>query len=516
LSREYNKKEGRLGLKKFVAVTIGLVLLFLLIQGGMGIKADGGWQKVSDVSYPVNYYPYSIPVTLTGFLIDPLNPDHLVVTSFYGGVLKQSFDGGKNWSDVRVNKEMNILTTNLYWVDGTWYFNSWGRIYKTQDFKEFETVLDLPGGCIDSFWTDGTTFYVGLRPGDKSENSCFYKSIDGGKTLQNLSSSIRQAVGEDYPYFLGVNRITVFKGLVITNDFKMKGEKETSDPYINFDTPYPFISFDGGLGFQKLNFTYTQVFIVGDYLWVESWDPSTKSITIYQSKDGINWEMVTDKLPCGFWNVSYDKNTGIIFGVNGGEGIYYSSDNGKTWLSYNQGFTKGDFHGSPTPYGDSILRIYNGKLYLVMNGGFYMNSLPSKKSVIILQVDNPYMTVNGLKQEIDPGRGTTPVIIKEWGRTVVPIRAIVEALGGTIDWDGNMRKVTINFKDTTIELWIDNPKAKVDGKETWIDSDNHNVKPIIQNSRTMLPLRFVAESLGCSVDWNSTTKTITIKYPKEG
>ena len=55
----------------------------------------------------------------------------------------------------------------------------------------------------------------------------------------------------------------------------------------------------------------------------------------------------------------------------------------------------------------------------------------------------------------------------------------------------------------------------MDGKETWIDSDNHNVKPVIQNGRTMLPLRFVAESLGCSVDWDSTTKTITIKYPKE-
>ena len=59
---------------------------------------------------------------------------------------------------------------------------------------------------------------------------------------------------------------------------------------------------------------------------------------------------------------------------------------------------------------------------------------------------------------------------------------------------------------------MDNPKAKVNGTETWIDSDNHNVKPIIQNSRTLLPLRFVAESLGCSVDWNAATNTITITY----
>ncbi|MCD6116931.1 copper amine oxidase N-terminal domain-containing protein [bacterium] len=122
------------------------------------------------------------------------------------------------------------------------------------------------------------------------------------------------------------------------------------------------------------------------------------------------------------------------------------------------------------------------------------------------------MTVNNVSQEIDPGRGTKPVIIPEWGRTVVPIRAIVEALGGTISWDGTERKVTINFDNATIELWIDSPRAKVNGTMVYIDSDNHSVKPIIVNDRTMLPLRFVAESLGCIVDWDPNTRTITIAY----
>ena len=132
--------------------------------------------------------------------------------------------------------------------------------------------------------------------------------------------------------------------------------------------------------------------------------------------------------------------------------------------------------------------------------------------VITLQPNNPYMTVNGVKQEIDPGRGTKPVIIPKWGRTVVPIRAIVEALGGSIGWDGKERKVTINLNGTTIELWIGKPKASVNGVMKWIDPKNHDVKPIIVNGRTMLPLRFVAENLGCTVDWDSVTRTITIKY----
>ena len=130
------------------------------------------------------------------------------------------------------------------------------------------------------------------------------------------------------------------------------------------------------------------------------------------------------------------------------------------------------------------------------------------KIIIILQINNKYMTVNGVKKEIDPGRGTVPVIIK--GRTLVPIRAIIEELGGTIDWDSNAKKVTIKFKNTTIELWIDKTIAKVDGLIAELD-----VAPQIINGRTMLPIRFVTEELGCTVDWNDKTKTITITYEEK-
>ncbi|NLI55791.1 hypothetical protein GX420_02215, partial [bacterium] len=126
----------------------------------------------------------------------------------------------------------------------------------------------------------------------------------------------------------------------------------------------------------------------------------------------------------------------------------------------------------------------------------------------ILQINNPYMTVNGVKKEIDPGRGTVPVIIK--GRTLVPIRAIIEEMGGTVDWDGDERKVTIKFKNKTIELWIDKKIAKVDGISKELD-----VPPMILNGRTMLPLRFVTEELGCTVNWEDKTKTVTITYKKE-
>ena len=141
--------------------------------------------------------------------------------------------------------------------------------------------------------------------------------------------------------------------------------------------------------------------------------------------------------------------------------------------------------------------------------------LPGKDKInVVFSIGNPIMIVNGIKGEIDPGRGTVPVIVPEWGRTVLPIRALVEALGGTVIWNGKDRSVAILLDDRQIVLWIGKSEAYVNSKIVWIDSKNHSVKPIIMNERTMIPVRFVAENLGCKVLWNGKTKQVTIIYDK--
>jgi len=81
-----------------------------------------------------------------------------------------------------------------------------------------------------------------------------------------------------------------------------------------------------------------------------------------------------------------------------------------------------------------------------------------------------------------------------------------------VEWDPTERKVTVILGSKTIELWIGKSTAKVNGVDTAIDPQNSKVMPEIINSRTMLPLRFVTENLGCTVEWDGTTKTITITY----
>ncbi len=127
---------------------------------------------------------------------------------------------------------------------------------------------------------------------------------------------------------------------------------------------------------------------------------------------------------------------------------------------------------------------------------------------IVIEVGSKYMYVDDQKKEIDPGKGTF-VIIKN-GRTFLPIRAVIEALGGEVEWRQSDKRVSIYLKDDVINLWIGNKVARVNGvnKET-------DVAPYISDrDRTMLPLRFIAENLDLEVKWDGSTKTVTITMEK--
>jgi hypothetical protein len=104
----------------------------------------------------------------------------------------------------------------------------------------------------------------------------------------------------------------------------------------------------------------------------------------------------------------------------------------------------------------------------------------------------------------------TPPIIHE-GRTFMPIRYIADNVGATVAWNQDEQKATITSSGKIIELWIGNNTARVDGTMIKIDVANDDVTPILTGGRTMLPLRFIAEQLGCQVDWNEATQEINIQ-----
>ncbi len=123
--------------------------------------------------------------------------------------------------------------------------------------------------------------------------------------------------------------------------------------------------------------------------------------------------------------------------------------------------------------------------------------------VVSLQIDNPIMEVNGAAMEIDAGRGTKPIITN--GRTLVPIRAIIEAFGGNVDWEESTRSVRLRMEEDTIKLVIDSNVAYLNSKAEMLDA-----APTVINGRTMLPIRFVAEGFQLGVAWDSGTQTVSV------
>ena len=129
---------------------------------------------------------------------------------------------------------------------------------------------------------------------------------------------------------------------------------------------------------------------------------------------------------------------------------------------------------------------------------------PITSTTIILRIGSKNMYVNGKLVVLD----SVPIIRND--RTLLPIRFVAEALGAQVGWDGATQKVTIQDRTTKIEMWINKPTALVNGKTVYIDPANHKVTPILVNARTMVPVRFVAETLGATVEWNEKLQQVTI------
>lgn len=131
----------------------------------------------------------------------------------------------------------------------------------------------------------------------------------------------------------------------------------------------------------------------------------------------------------------------------------------------------------------------------------------SLSTVIKLQIGSPTMLVNGEKIKIDDG-GTVPILMN--GRTLLPVRAVVEAMGGTADWNENTQTAALTMNGIEIQLIIDSTVAYLNGEAKSLDA-----APILVNDRTLLPIRFIAESFGFDVDWNEQNRSITISRSGE-
>ncbi len=91
------------------------------------------------------------------------------------------------------------------------------------------------------------------------------------------------------------------------------------------------------------------------------------------------------------------------------------------------------------------------------------------------------------------------------GSTLVPMRAIFQALGANVKWDGLTQGITAHRGTTDISMQIGNRTALVNGQEVTL-----NQPPQLYNGSTMVPLRFVSEAMGAHVKWDGPDQQVII------
>ena len=124
---------------------------------------------------------------------------------------------------------------------------------------------------------------------------------------------------------------------------------------------------------------------------------------------------------------------------------------------------------------------------------FAMLALPAMASrEIKVMVDGRYIDFDVPPQVIN-------------SRTMVPVRAIFEELGADVEWDNATRTVIAMKDEVIITATIGEKKMYIDGKERVMD-----VAPTIVGGRTLVPARFVAEALGCDVQWDGDEYLVEI------
>lgn len=133
----------------------------------------------------------------------------------------------------------------------------------------------------------------------------------------------------------------------------------------------------------------------------------------------------------------------------------------------------------------------------------------AEKGKIVIKLGSSYMTVDGVKKEIDPGRNTVACSIN--GTTFVPARAVVEAMGGSVAWVAAENRIDITLGSDKIQLWLNKKTAKVNGSVVTLTNAPQSV-----GGRTMIPIRFVAEKLHADVEWNKLTNEATILFDRPG
>ena len=147
--------------------------------------------------------------------------------------------------------------------------------------------------------------------------------------------------------------------------------------------------------------------------------------------------------------------------------------------------------------------IYCLNLSIYGQTGSYAEQYAIENGIPFVDASNPNQPISVIFNGTSLLFDVPPQIIND--RTMVPLRAIFEEMGASVDYNNDTKTVTATKDGTVVKLTIGDTSPTVNGAVVALDQPG-----LIVDGRTLAPLRFVAEAFGGTVEWDGATRTATI------
>lgn len=142
-------------------------------------------------------------------------------------------------------------------------------------------------------------------------------------------------------------------------------------------------------------------------------------------------------------------------------------------------------------------------VYFLQNGKQHREDVENCEESYTLKIGDKNIAVKKDGEEKTISLDTASFIYE--GSTMLPLRGLMEEMGMSIEWDGRLQRITIYDDNTEITLNIEDDRADINGSRY-----NVSAPPMIRDSRTFIPLRFMSEQMGYNVYWNGEKQEIKI------
>jgi photosystem II stability/assembly factor-like uncharacterized protein len=482
---------------------------------GLFKSTDGGlhWTEISDAFAAEEY--------VGPFVIDPSNTSTMYAGIGSGGISK-SIDGGLSWH--AVNYGLNVKETAIcsLAVDPTntsviYAGNAAHGGFKSTDagstWTAFGSGLDEAGAMFTIAMdpSNTTVLYAGVGTFTSADvETGVFKSADAGSTWTAVNSGLGEFTNVISLAIDPTHSTVIYAGTLVGGVFRsadagghwqsLTGLATHSVVCLAIDPVNPTTLYAGTEGGLFRLFSATETIASPPSV------PASLTATSSVMDIRLNWSAATaGTSPLGGYAVyrssSPGGTTGTAVATVGAAVTNWTDTTRKQGVTYYYAVAAFDYLQPP---------LFSEKSSEV---SARLLSPPSISLTLTLQLGNALMLVSGSDGKNDTVTLDAAPVLGAGSRTLVPVRAVAEAMGGIVFWDVITETATVTVGSNTLELTLGKNTALFNGTAVQIDTDP-KVLPLIINGRTMLPLRFVVESLGAEVSYDQATKTITITYTK--